>query len=231
MSGIQIVGSTNNTTAAEVEQNTNAIRTTVRPEDYGSLGIFHLGANNGTTGMTAGLGAASPIFSFCYRTTNVVLVKRVLFEMGSLTGFAAGSAQFNMFAARSFTAPDSGGTNLVPVSADNRNKLRTSMFGGSGSSNFTTTPANYGVNISTTAALTVGTRTLDTNALGSISVSVPTTANFQIVPPKTTLFDQRVAEYPLVCAQNEGFVIQATVPITGTWVFSVQITWLELASY
>jgi hypothetical protein len=32
-------------------------------------------------------------------------------------------------------------------------------------------------------------------------------------------------------AQNEGWVIQANVPATGTWTFAVQAIWEELASY
>lgn len=221
MSGIQIVGNTNNTTAVEVETNTNALRTVVRPDDYGSLGIYHQGANNGTTAMAAALAAASPIFSFRWgNASNIAVVKRVLFEMGSGgTGFAAGSAQFNMFAARSFTASDTGGTSILP--ATNGNKLRTSMG----------TTLLTDLRISATATLTAGTRTLDTNPLASITVPISATASTQFVPVKSTLFDQRVAEYPLVLAQNEGFVIQATVPGTGTWFFGVQITWEELASY
>lgn len=34
-----------------------------------------------------------------------------------------------------------------------------------------------------------------------------------------------------VVAQNEGFIIRATVPATGTWTASFDVTWMELASY
>lgn len=226
MAGTQIVGNTNNTTVVEVEQNTNAARVVVRPDDYGSLGIFHQGANNGTTAMSAGLTAASPIFSFRYINSNVVLVKRVLLTFGSGgTGFAAGSAQFNMFAARGFSASDSGGTSVATAGSNNNNKLRTSM----GSTVYTT--SNYDARISATGTLTAGTRTLDAQALANISVPIGTGTSTTFIPANSTLFDQRVGEYPLVLAQNEGFVIQATVPATGTWFFSVQWTWLELSSY
>lgn len=221
MAGIQVVGNTNNTTAAEVEVNTNALRTVVRPNDYGSLGIYHEGANNGTTAMSAGLAAAAPIFSFRWgNASNLALVKRVLFEMGSGgTGFTAGSAQFNMFVARSFTVSDSGGSSILATG--NGNKLRTSMG----------TTLLTDLRISATGTLTAGTRTLDVNPIGSISVPISATTSAQFVPVKSTLFDQRVAEYPLVLAQNEGFVIQATVPATGVWFFGVQLTWEELASF
>lgn len=221
MSGIQVVGSTNNTTAAEVETGTLAQRVVVRPDDYGSLGIYHQGANNGTTAMAAGLAAAAPIFSFRWsNASNLCLVKRVLFTMGSGgTGFTAGSAQFNMFAARSFTVSDSGGTSILP--ATNSNKLRTSMG----------TTLLGDARISATATLTAGTRTLDAQPIASISVPIPVTTSAIFIPANSTMFDQRVGEHPLVLAQNEGFVIQATVPATGLWFFSVQWTWEELASY
>lgn len=218
---VQVVGSTNNTTAAEVEPNTLAQRVVVRPDDFGSLGIYHQGANNGTTAMAAGLAAAAPIFSYRWgNASNLAIVKRVLFEMGSGgTGFTAGSAQFNMFIARSFSASDSGGSSVLP--SGNSNKLRTSMG----------TTLLTDLRISATGTLTAGTRTLDAQQAASISVPVGTASSTQLVPVKSILFDQRVGEYPLVLAQNEGFVIQATVPATGTWFFSVQLTWEELAAY
>jgi hypothetical protein len=45
------------------------------------------------------------------------------------------------------------------------------------------------------------------------------------------MFDQRPGEHPLVLAQNEGFVIQATVPATGVWFFAVKVDWVEIATY
>jgi len=35
----------------------------------------------------------------------------------------------------------------------------------------------------------------------------------------------------LVLANNEGFVIEATVPATGVWFFDVKVDWEELAAY
>lgn len=220
MSGIQIVGNTNNTTAAEVEANTKAIRTVIRPDDYGSLGIYRLGANNGATAMAAGLAAASTVYSFRNSTANLYIVKQVLLQMNAgTTGFTAGLGTFAMFAARSFTASDTGGTSLVPTG--NGNKLRTSMA----------TTGIADVRISSTATLTAGTRTLDAFAIGNITVPIAATTWTNYVPNNTAVFDARVGEHPLVLAQNEGFVIQATVPATGVWFFSVNTTWEELASY
>jgi hypothetical protein len=36
---------------------------------------------------------------------------------------------------------------------------------------------------------------------------------------------------PMVLAQNEGVVIRATVPATGTWGHGVTMAWSEVATY
>jgi hypothetical protein len=59
---------------------------------------------------------------------------------------------------------------------------------------------------------------------------VPNTAGATLVSP-FAMFDQRPGEHPLVLAQNEGFVIQATVPATGVWFFAVKADWVEIATY
>lgn len=219
MSGIQVVGNTNNTTAMEVEANTKAGRVVIRPDDYGSLGIYRIGVTNGATQMTAGLAGASPIFSFRNSTANIYVVKRVLLDVaGTATAFTAGEALFTLFAARSFTASDTGGTGVVPTS--NSNKLRTSMA--------TTGVAD--IRISATGTLTAGTRTLDAQPLQSLAIPIGTALSVQYAL-NAALLDQRVGEFPLALAQNEGFVIQATVPATGTWFFKVSVDWEELAAY
>jgi hypothetical protein len=48
----------------EVDALTHAAHVTLRPEDFGSLGIFSLGSSNGATQMAAGIAASSPIYSF-----------------------------------------------------------------------------------------------------------------------------------------------------------------------
>jgi hypothetical protein len=37
-------------------------------------------------------------------------------------------------------------------------------------------------------------------------------------------------EWPLVLVQNEGFIIRATVPATGTWEFGVLLEWSEIVT-
>lgn len=202
----------------QVETNTAAVRTVIRPTDIGSLGAYSLGAASGV--MAAGLASASPIFSFRYAPggTTLCLVKRILFDaVNAGTAFAAGTCVFNLFDARSFTASDTGGTSVLPT----LNKLRTS---------FATTGLTAAL-ISSTATLTAGTRTLDSQPLAALVGVASATASIVIIPQATPFFDRRVGEWPLVLANNEGFVIQATVAATGTWTFKVQVDWEEVSTY
>src|SRR5260370_9684633 len=198
MSGIQLVGNANSSTAAEVEANTKALRAVIRPDDWGSLGIYSQSGVSGT--MAAGLAANSPMFSLRNgNASNLIVIKRVLLSAGNPSrAFAAGICTFNMFRCTSFSASDPGGTQILPGSGG---KLRTSM-----GSSLLTGANNSDIRISSTATLTAGTRTKDAQQLGSIVTSIVATPGTVVVQPGTTLFDQRVGEHPLVLVQNEGFV-------------------------
>jgi len=164
MAGIQIVGNVNNTTAAEVEVNTKAVRTVIRPDDYGSLGIYAVGGASGT--MAAALAAATDIFQFRWTsTTNFALIKLVSISIGDVVAMTTAQAgAVSLFKATSWTADGSGGTTLTPAAG--QNKLRTSM----GST------LVGAIRISSTAALTAGTKTLDTTALSEIAFGINTGA-------------------------------------------------------
>lgn len=220
---IHIVGNVNNALAAELETNTKAVRAVVRPDDYVSLGIYSIGAASGT--MAAALAAGSPIFSFRNPTNSsaIVVVRKVVVSAGGIAAFAAGVVTLQMLVARSFTAPDTGGTDITPGSASNQCKLRTSMAA-------TQLVSTGSIRISSTATLSAGTRTLDAQAIGSVSGSTTATAGAIMIPP-TNLLQASAGDFPVVLAVSEGFVIQATVPATGTWTFAVSVVWEELASY
>jgi hypothetical protein len=202
---------------AQVEVETQALRTTLRPTDPGALGSYRHALTSGT--LAAGLTAASPVFSFRYGSANICLVRRVVLTLGDLVGFAAGFFAFNLYAARSFTVSDSSGT--AGTLTGNNGKLRTS-YATTGLSDF---------RISSTAGLTPGTRTLDADPLDTISMSVVTTAGAPPLPVLGEMIRAMPGEQPLILAQNEGFVIQATVPATGTWQLGVAVTWDEVASW
>jgi len=213
---VQVQGASS--TIAEVESATRAIRTMTRPPDPGALGSYKLAAKSGL--MAAGLAANSPIFSFRYSGANLALVRRIVMSAGvNTTAFALGIADFDLFIARTFTASDTGGTGASIATPNG--KLRTS-FAATGLADF---------RIASTAALTPGTRTLDAQQIESMRRSISAATSQDIINPMTDFFREQPGEQPLVLATNEGFVIQASVPATGTWNFSVGVAWDELSSW
>ncbi len=188
-------------------------------ETYG----FRLAGASGA--MAAGLAAASPIFAFRNSTASRklrILAVNLNASVGA-TGFTAGAALFSMFVARTYSASDTGGTALSALSAgNNSNKLRTAQ-----TSSFILTGGGD-VRIASTGTLTAGTRTLDANPVGNIVC--PAGAAGTVMIQDTPVYSDYTTLYgvPLVLAQNEGFVITATVPATGTWQFGVNVLWAEV---
>lgn len=196
-----------------------ALKVQCMPYEFGSNGSFKKSLATGT--MAAGLAGAAPIFSFRWTSTTLlaVITKIVLDGFGSLTGFTAGQALLILKIARGFSVVDSGGTAGALTAA--MTKLRTSMAN-----------TQLGdVRISSTATLTPGTRTLDTDPIGQWMYSLPVTANANFMAQPAPLLDSTQDGHPVVLAANEGVVINATVPATGTWLSGVTICWSEVASF
>ena len=192
--------------------------TSIYPYIGGLTGSYRFAVNSSV--MAAGLSAASPIASFRYGGTGYAVIKNVTISAGNATiAFAAGVAQFNLFAARSFTASDSGG-NAATLTGNN-GKLRTSFA--------TTAVADF--RVSSTAALTPGTRTLDATALNGITIGTPANISQPLTNGTNLIAAQNAGDYPLVVANNEGFVIQTNVPATGNWWFTVSVEYDEYAAY
>ena len=185
------------------------------PVDYGVGGCFALTSKSGV--MAAGLAANSPIYAFRWTSsTMLALVRRIRISAWSLgTGFTAGLGAFDLFKAASWSAADTGGTTDT-ITAPN-GKLRASMAA----------TAVSAIRHSATATLTAGTRTLDAQPLEAIVAAISTATNTPFLN-RAELFVRMTAEHPLVLAQNEGFVIQATVPATGTWTFAITPEWDEV---
>jgi hypothetical protein len=207
---------------AEVDTATLALRTTDRPTDPSTLGGYLLTMSNGTTVMTAGLGAAAPIFAFRWGNANLCVLNAIRFCMSTTTAFAATRIQFGAFrvGGGTFTNSYTGGT-AATLTGGNCKK-RTS-FG---------TTLLTDCRISATVTLTSGTgETLDANPFGEL-IGIDTTAAAHTHFVQAPLYLRDTGDqYPLTFAQNEGFVIRATVPATGTWHFNVTTDWLEIASY
>jgi hypothetical protein len=220
---IQVQG--NGGVVAEVDGMTyRALRVTVRPVDYGALGSYRIAMISGT--MAAGLVAASDVFQARWTdATRLALIWGLQIDGmgGSATAFTAGFANFSAFISRSWTADGSGGTSATLTG--NNQKLRTSMA----------TMLMAAIRISSTAALTAGTKTNDAQAASQITYTIGTTVSVNYIG-QTCLYGSQALEgsgnpAPIVLAQNEGMTIQATVPATGTWQFGVTMAWSEVTSY
>jgi len=214
--GIVQIGASSGT-GLDVQTNTRAGKQTLWPVDVGALGSFSKAMVSGT--MAAGLAAGATIFSWRNSSANIMPLRRILFGAMDNVAFTAGIGNFSLFFARAFTASASGGT--AGTLTGNNGKLRTAFA--------TTTLGD--MRISTTAALTNGTRTLDTDPVAVLPITVGATANVVLVPANTVLWQAQAQDMPALFAQNEGFEIQASLPATGTWNFSVQPVWDELAAF
>lgn len=217
---IQVQG--NGGVVAEVDgTGFRALRVTLRPTEYGSLGEYQAGGVTGT--LAAPIGTNSELAQFRWTdATRLALVKKVILDgfSGSATAFTAGFASVQAFIARSFTAAGTGGGALTMTG--NNAKLRTSMG----------TSLVGEIRIATTAALGAGTKTLDANPIGSAAFAIGTTASVNYLG-RTPLFGD-IAEgipHPVVLAQNEGIVVRATAPATGTAQAGFTFGWAEVAAY
>ena len=212
----------------QVDATHRAARVSARPLDHGTLGHYRISVVTGT--LAAALAASAQVFQFKNTTTNLSVIHRIRTRFLPLTLFTAATltdhTSFDAFMVRSYAA-GGGGTTLTLTG--NNAKLRTNM-------------ATCGsiINVSTTAALTAAT-TLDANPF-SQSIRKgnrvnPTAATEETIQPTTDGLefkpDVDAGEYPLVLAQNEGFVIRnRTVwPAAGTGILLIEVSWAEVATY
>jgi hypothetical protein len=201
---------------AEVDASTSSLRVVQRPAFGSALGSYAASLQSGV--MAAGLGAAAEVFQFRYGGANLCLVERVVFDgLGGIVAFTPGVAQFRLFISRSYTASGSGGT--AATLTTNNCKLRTSYA----------TTAVADIRIASTAALT--------SPAGDVPDAQPMGAVIGYVgaAPALTLSEMRLYDaystgHPIILAQNEGLILQATVPATGTWTFGVSVRWSEITA-
>jgi hypothetical protein len=214
----------NASTKLAVDPTQFAARVSGRPMELGTRGSYALAWESGI--MAAGLGGNSEIFQMRWvDASRFCLIRSIIFNASrNTTAFATGVASFRLNVARSWSA-DGGAGAAVVFSTNNTNKRRTdfplSLF------------SDTGVRGSQTAALTAGTKTLDTNPIAAMNAFISTGATSvpdpYIIPPGAVLWQRNTHdEYPILLEQNEGIVIRATVPATGTWQFSVNVEWAEL---
>jgi hypothetical protein len=192
------------------------------PQIQGQSSIdYSLSGISGT--MAAGLSGGSEVFQFRWAsTTRLAVIKSVTIDGlgGSATAFTAGFGNVKLFVGRGSSANGSGGTALTPTVDYNQARSADALT------------ALTDARISSTAALTAATgETLDAMPIGQYTFTVGTGTNIQLISDRLFLFRSIEYGFPLTLAANEGLVITATVPATGTWQFGATVQWQETVSY
>lgn len=199
------------------------------PLPVGQGGAYRLSMQSGT--MAAAIGANSEIFQFRYApvSSRICLVHGISISAGiNVAATAAALLALRASVARAWTVAGSSGTRAVLTS--NSQKLRTAHA---------TSEVND-AGISATAALTAGTKTLDSQDIGSTAfgalTGAITTTPFGILLPRLNLLGDFVGgmAFPLVLASQEGFVIRTganAFPAAMTWNFSVDVAWSEVDGF
>ena len=209
---IQVQG--NGGTTQEVDATFRAARVSLRPAEL--IGYYSV---SGASGALTGVAAAGPVFSFRNTGSNLLLVRRITMGFVVTTAFTtAQGLDYQLFRANSFTASDTGGTALFTAG---QNKHRNAF------TNITSAPD---IRIASTAALTAGTRTLETNGMG-IAGGAATAVGATMSP--ADILEQDAGDYPLVLAQNEGFVIANGIAMGAAGVIRLQVSveYAETSAY
>jgi len=190
---------------------------------------YRLAAFTGT--IAAATAANTEIFHFRFvsGTKSFALVYRVIFDGLGIVAVATtlGPLGFNMYPARGWTVAGSGGT-TISTAGDN---LQTETAIASSQVN--------NLSIATTGALTAGTKTLDANAvgqaIGGVLAGAVTTSQSQGSPivPQPLYDAQGAGGQPLVCANQEGFVIRTTHvgPAALTYQAGFTVVWCEVTAF
>lgn len=197
------------------------------PLPVGTGGGYRISMTSGT--IPAALAANSELFQFRYVTgaSRVALIHGISVSAAmNVAATAAALQSLRATIARAWTADGTGGT--AATLTGNIQKLDTQ---------FATCEAT--VRMATTAALGVGTKTLDSQDVGGVSYSALTGAitvaiNGTLVP-KTNLLGEFAGSlaFPLVLRNQEGFVIRSGLagPAAMTWQLVVGVAWSEVQSW
>jgi len=211
----QIQGSTP-ANIAEVDPTFKSVRVTIRPSE-----VLAWNSVSGRSGALTGVAAGAAVFSLRNLSSNLIIVRRV--GVGFITTTAFTTAQemsYALFVERAFTVSDSGQT-AIAVTGSNT-KHRTSLG----------TPTSLDCRISSTAALTAGTKTADANALSVVGGWAGGVGQ-GITPSINNLFTHDTGDYPLVLHQNEGLNIVNAVAMgaAGVGSFYANLEFAEVATY
>lgn len=200
-----------------------ALRGSSYPNELGARGAYSVGLFTGI--LPAALAANSEIFQWRWSHATLLCLIRSIKMSASVTTtmFAAGvPVEIELRQARGWTVQGTLGTGITFGTDDAKRRMQ-----------FAQTAMTAGdARQATTAALGVGTKTLDGVPFAYSIQGGPITGslNGTIIAPYAILYDRGPGgEYPIVYEQNEGFVIRSVaVPATGTWRASLCVEWAEI---
>lgn len=207
-----------------------ASRVSLRPLDYAFqgrvLGHYRVASPTGLLTAAGGVSAGNPIFAFRWTdTSSFAVLERVTLGFVISTAFAAAQViDVDCIEARGWTVSDTGGTALMPSSANaGTNRVRAIM-----------NPSVIGdMRIASTTVLTAGTRTLDANPFAAGAMIQSNTAGSG--QQNIDLYVLNAAgQHPIVFTTNEGFVVRnvttwAAMAAVGK--FYVTVDWAEVEGY
>jgi hypothetical protein len=150
------------------------------------------------------------------------MIRRIEVGFNTTTGFTgAQSLQYNMVILRAFNANQSGGTPASFAQTNtgkHRTVMPTSALAGGG-----------GIQMATTTALAGTTFTVDSQFYATINGTVSTIGT---TVPMTPIYQHQAGDYPLIFANNEGFLINngQLMGAAGFGQLIVNVEWMELAA-
>jgi hypothetical protein len=175
--------------------------------------------------VAAGLAANSEIVQYRHSDAGNLRKIRILAVNLSAavdtTGFTAGAGQFELSIARAWTADGSGGNTATITGKSGVFRNANMAFDAH---------AADSARCASTAALVAGTKTLDAQGISVVTAGFSATAGSAILL-RTNMLSLGVDldNEPLVLEHQEGFIIRATVPVVGTWQFSVDVLAADLS--
>lgn len=200
--------------ALAVEPKYNAARVTLYPNEGDWFDIAL------ETGNLTAVAAGGVLFMMRNLTTKTLRLSRLIVRMWVFTAFtAAQELGIQIFRASGVGTSDTGGTNITAIPRLGLPAQNASIFAVS---------TNGLMNISTTGALTAGTRTLDTNPIYVKSGFLNTVG--ALIIDEAIDFNENGTDCPGLFAQNEGIEIVNKVLMGAAGLVRLQIRarWDEL---
>lgn len=207
-----------------VDATFGAQRSILKPDEYNASGLSFNGGHyrvaRSVAGVT-GVAAAGGLVSFRWATTpGMVMLKRVAVGAIITTVFTTAQAvDFDLVIVRNFTAADTGGTGVTPITTGNQ-RVQTRFMNSTQVNDFRETSAG---------ALTPGTGTADASAegIGAIQQTNVIGSGFGMLD---LYKHDEMNQHPIMLQNNEGFRIRTVTAMGAAGVIRLYyvVEWAEV---